>query len=586
MIDAFKGTPIVNVSRSRCGRRLIMLLPSTLLTMTTMASEVTVQPGDDLQAVLDNSQDGDVVVFSPGRYEIATPLQIQEKSIRLQGLPRSPRGAIELAGTSSGRLLVILNGDAGGTVELAEVTFSNSPDSNGAGILVTGGSLLIDDCIFEGHRVVGDSGGAALRAIDSDIEISDSRFAGNSCLGGPGGAIKITGGSLQVVESAFENNGTSIDYRHFGGGGGGGIFADTCEISIASCWFNRNHSISGGGMTLKDATWSVHDSLFTSCSSVFSIGARESSLTPGGGISAFRSSGTCSDCQFEGNLGRGGGIGITSGFAQLEDCLFLENESLIVQSCSLCRDGAGGALFASDGADTVADRCYFLRNLALDGGAIQLENATIELTACTIWGNFASCAYSPGMGGGVSAKGSLVRLTDTVLLQNEAPLGGGISAESSQLELTRCELLENKCGGCTFDSPQPSGAAIMARDCDGFLLDCNVSRNCAESGADSIHTDSMLLFANSRSCASCSANFVGEVTLLGDSEVADSCSVSCPADLNGDGEVGPADLGLFLAMVHPEGCSPWGTCSADLNQDSEIDGSDLGELLLAWGTCR
>ena len=49
------------------------------------------------------------------------------------------------------------------------------------------------------------------------------------------------------------------------------------------------------------------------------------------------------------------------------------------------------------------------------------------------------------------------------------------------------------------------------------------------------------------------------------------------ADLNGDGVVGPEDLGLLLGF--------WGTNGvADLNGDSMVDGLDLTMLLAAWGT--
>lgn len=56
--------------------------------------------------------------------------------------------------------------------------------------------------------------------------------------------------------------------------------------------------------------------------------------------------------------------------------------------------------------------------------------------------------------------------------------------------------------------------------------------------------------------------------------VAPSCA---PADLNCDGAVNGADLGLLLAA--------WGTCSgcgADINGDGTVDGADLGLLLAAW----
>lgn len=53
----------------------------------------------------------------------------------------------------------------------------------------------------------------------------------------------------------------------------------------------------------------------------------------------------------------------------------------------------------------------------------------------------------------------------------------------------------------------------------------------------------------------------------------------CPGDLNGDGSVGGADLGLFLGSW---GDSP---CDADVNGDGVCNGADLGVILGAWGDC-
>lgn len=51
-----------------------------------------------------------------------------------------------------------------------------------------------------------------------------------------------------------------------------------------------------------------------------------------------------------------------------------------------------------------------------------------------------------------------------------------------------------------------------------------------------------------------------------------------PADLNGDGSVSGADLGILLGT--------WGVCTdccpADVNRDGEVNGADLGILLAAW----
>jgi YVTN family beta-propeller protein len=54
---------------------------------------------------------------------------------------------------------------------------------------------------------------------------------------------------------------------------------------------------------------------------------------------------------------------------------------------------------------------------------------------------------------------------------------------------------------------------------------------------------------------------------------------SVPADLNIDGTVGGADLGLLLGS--------WGTANPtpDINNDGVVNGSDLGLMLGAWGPC-
>jgi hypothetical protein len=50
-----------------------------------------------------------------------------------------------------------------------------------------------------------------------------------------------------------------------------------------------------------------------------------------------------------------------------------------------------------------------------------------------------------------------------------------------------------------------------------------------------------------------------------------------PADLNSDGQVNGADLGLMLAAWGP--CAG---CDADLNGDGQVNGADLGLLLADW----
>ena len=52
---------------------------------------------------------------------------------------------------------------------------------------------------------------------------------------------------------------------------------------------------------------------------------------------------------------------------------------------------------------------------------------------------------------------------------------------------------------------------------------------------------------------------------------------SVPGDLNGDGVVSGADVGLLLIQWGP--CKG---CSADFNGDGIVDGGDFGILLIYW----
>jgi hypothetical protein len=57
----------------------------------------------------------------------------------------------------------------------------------------------------------------------------------------------------------------------------------------------------------------------------------------------------------------------------------------------------------------------------------------------------------------------------------------------------------------------------------------------------------------------------------------------CVGDLNGDGEVNGADLGLILGAWGPCTATP---CTGDLNGDGNVNGADLGLILGAWGACQ
>lgn len=64
--------------------------------------------------------------------------------------------------------------------------------------------------------------------------------------------------------------------------------------------------------------------------------------------------------------------------------------------------------------------------------------------------------------------------------------------------------------------------------------------------------------------------------------IVSSAKPPTPGDLDGDGDVDGADLGLMLGAWGPcdRNCPP---CLGDLNGDCAVNGADLGVLLGSWG---
>jgi hypothetical protein len=59
-----------------------------------------------------------------------------------------------------------------------------------------------------------------------------------------------------------------------------------------------------------------------------------------------------------------------------------------------------------------------------------------------------------------------------------------------------------------------------------------------------------------------------------------AASTACPSDLDSDGAITGADLGILLSQW---GCTA--SCNSDVDSSGLVDGADLGIVLSAWGTC-
>ena len=137
-------------------------------------------------------------------------------------------------------------------------------------------------------------------------------------------------------------------------------------------------------------------------------------------------------------------------------------------------------------------------------------------------------------------------------------------------------------GGLTlfFSSRRPGGlgegdiwVTTRSSATDPWQTPLNVGPPVNSSFGDSgpyIWADGPTLFFNSNGPGGSGLSDLWQVAVFSD----------CPADLDGNGEVGPFDLALLLGN--------WGPCAgcpADFNGDDVVDAADLALLLGSWGSC-
>ena len=253
------------------------------------------------------------------------------------------------------------------------------------------------------------------------------------------------------------------------------------------------------------------------------------------------------------------------------------------------------------------------RNIVFKGGdcepgvMIQDSNPLFEnchVTDCTTYGGvhvlyggavFRGCTIEDnenrfGPGGGLRIGDAQVFMIDCTVRGNRAVdgTGGGIHAASdiglqSGLSLLRCVVSENT---CDYQSLGSGGISVFGGTI--LITDCNIERNTKTNGVGPGGVYNAAGFASIVNTTVCgnTPNQIGNTGIWDvyrDVLTMDECP-SCPGDVNLDGVVDGADLGLLIAEWGP--CPPRpDPCPADFNGDGQVNGGDLGFLLACWGLC-
>ena len=292
-----------------------------------------------MQGAIDDANEGDEISVLPGTYY--SPVDFKGKAVRLYSTGGPQYTTIN--GGGAYHVVQCVSGEGPGTIlEGFKITGgdangSSAPDNCGGGMLNSGSSPTVLNCVFMFNAATGDGGGMFNESCSPTI--INCTFYVNTATGG-GGGMDNENSSPTVINCIFTGNTTS-------GGGGGLRNADSSHPTVTSCTFESNTaSTHGGGM-----------------------------------VNVLSSSPTLTGCIFEDNTasGLGGGIINSVGCSPLiVNCIFGSNQA-----------ENGGGMFNNDNSNPIVTNCDFSGNSAttLGGGMHNNKYSYPIVTNCIFWGD-------------------------------------------------------------------------------------------------------------------------------------------------------------------------------------------------------
>lgn len=362
---------------------------------------------------------------------------------------------------------------------------------NGGAILINGIGVVtrpvVRNCVLE-TSTAPNGGAIAINGI-SEPAILDCLFVGNTAVpagvGGFGGAISLSGAAVVATI-------TGCTFESNGSAGGGAIHkSGLSQVTVDRCTFAGNTSSGNGGAA---------------------------SLTSA-------SVATVSNCTFVGNesFGTGGGALLTTSTGSnstIINCLFSGNQANV--------SGLGGAVLASTGSITLLN-CTMAGNTAgavnLGGAIAKLTGSTVTVQNCIIWGNAGMQIQSAG--------------APAIVVEHSIVQGGfgGVGNLATDPLLVDIDGADNIVGTPDDDLRVP------------------VFSPAVDSGSNSAWTVAL------------TEDFAGLPRFYDEPTVVDS----------GEGIAPIIDRGAYESQPSRPECAP-----ADLDCDGDVDGADLGMLLAAW----
>ena len=376
---------------------------------------------------------------------------------------------------------------AGDEIRVAQGTYK--PDQSQSGVVTPGDrtatfNLAGVAALRGGYRGCPDGDCEGGDPDERDIALYETVLSGDLLGNDSFHFSNYTDNSFHVVTIAGAGDTVLVDGVTVTAGYGpnpGSLLCVQSSPVISRCKFIGNHSAGlcfqdGGQPLVEDctiadnkayATYSGSAGVHCSETGVALVRCLISGNTAGAGAGLYVGSGqvTLTDCAITGNAasiplyggGSGGGVLCAGGHVLLTNCVIRWN---------VC-ERYGGGIGCAWGGTVTCDGCLIADNWAWgelgDGGGVSCEDGTLNLSSCTLVGNFAG-----GDGGAcrlvATWQGTTAAINDCVFAGNGAVYGGGaisIAWASQMVNLTcvRCVFTGNV---TTATSQDGRGGAISA----------------------------------------------------------------------------------------------------------------------------
>lgn len=347
---------------------------------------ITVGPGascdfDTIQAGIDAANDADTVLVAPGEYVITEPITFRGKAITViseagpdqtiirMGTPVDPERGSVVVFESNETEMSVLEGFTitGGKGFRFWVPEESTFEWHGGGIcFVNASSGTVTICTIVKNKPA-DGGGGVFVSSGSSMILTNCIISGNLCRKVGGGLCCWEDSSVTMTDCTIRDNSVTGVTKYVDGYGGGVWCGKRSLLTLVDCDIVENSAGVGGG-------------------GAFCWGNSFLEMT---------------NCEIVDNTAQqwGGGVHCDTASTTLTNCVLARNSALVV---------CGGGVF-----------CPY-------------PNSFVTLSNCTVWGN--SAAQN---GGGIYCWQGSATVTNSILWANIAPSGREISLrKAGTLSLT------------------------------------------------------------------------------------------------------------------------------------------------------